>query len=181
MTQRILDTDRLRLRPLRDADLANMQEYLQDGDVAAAVSLLPFPPAEDDVRAYFDLMRDFPPEKGGYWAIEGKAQGTMIGVIGVQYQSESAKWAQAQGEVGFWLAHNCWGQGYMYEALHRLMMYLRDHGGVVDLVATVALENDRAGRLLVEAGFEGGEVFEMYHQQKKQVQKRRLYHHRGDV
>lgn len=97
-----LRTERLLLRPLRDDDADAIVAALGDFEVTRYLTVVPFPYAQADARAWIGLQQPAVPGEA-HFAIELPGQG-MVGAIGI------AK------ELGYWLDRRYHGRGIMTEA-----------------------------------------------------------------
>lgn len=112
MTGIVIDSDRLRMRSWRDDDIAPFQRICSDPQVMATIGALLDIEA---TAARIAWMRAHEAEHGHcVWALERKADARLIGWCGV-IRSDTPHIAD-QVEIGWRLAHDCWGMGYATEA-----------------------------------------------------------------
>ena len=118
----ILETARLRLREMTDADFDALAAFLQDSQVMYAYEGA-F--SDDEVHAWLQ-RRAQERERGdgiGLWAVELKATGEMIGDCGITRQ------ATPDGEmleIGYHLRRDCWHNGYAVAAANACKRYAFD-------------------------------------------------------
>lgn len=107
----MLETDRLLLREMTQADLAALRRMLQDEDVMYAYNGA-F--SEEETLAWLERQIARYREYGfGLWAVVLKATGEMIGQCGLTMQP----WKDRQLlEVGYLFQKAHWHQGYATEA-----------------------------------------------------------------
>jgi ribosomal-protein-alanine N-acetyltransferase len=145
-----LETQRLFLRSLvlEDVDFV----FRHFSDPAVTQYLMDQPPlteykgAEEIIRFYEE------PEvrKRNRWGIVRKADNQLIGTCGYH------NWHQRnlRAEIGFDLSPNCWGQGYMTEALRVVIPNGFACMGLNRIEALVYTSNTRSTKLLQKLGFQ---------------------------
>ena len=107
----ILETERLALRELNQADFAALRAILQDEAVMYAYE---HAFTNREVQAWLDRQRDRYAKDGfGLWAMVEKATGEMMGQCGLTLQD----WGERQvPEIGYHLRRDRWHQGFAAEA-----------------------------------------------------------------
>lgn len=149
-----LATDRLILRKIQPEDIQRVHEGLSDERVTKyyAVSF-PTLEATKEQMIWFDKLFD---EKTGiWWAICEKDNPHMIGSIGLyQYEEEHKK-----AEVGYWLIHPSWGNGYASEALETVVNFGFENMKLNRIEAFVEDGNEASDRLLKKMGFKQEGLF----------------------
>ena len=114
-----LMTPRLRLRRLTMRDAQDIFRYSRDPEVARHV-LWDAHRSIGDSRAYLRYMlRRYRGHEPASWGIEHLDSGRIIGTIGFMWIQEDNNAA----EVGYSLARDFWGRGYMTEALRAVLQY----------------------------------------------------------
>lgn len=78
-----------------------------------------------------------------------EAPGSLIGMCGARRIENRCNSAV---EFGYWLAEECWNQGYATEAVRVLVPFLFDHYGAERVQAHTFAENAASGRVLDKAG-----------------------------
>lgn len=144
-----LETARLVLRPLTHADVPALFGIFSD---PAVVRYWSRPPMTDRMQAR-RLVTDV---RAGYrkgnllqLGITLHDAGTLIGtctLFAISAQNRRA-------ELGYALGHAYWGQGYMHEALVRLVRYAFDELGLHRLEADIDPDNAASARTLGRLGF----------------------------
>ncbi|WP_421935870.1 GNAT family N-acetyltransferase [Phenylobacterium sp.] len=144
----ILETERLRLEPLRIGDAEHLFPIMGDPEVMAYWDL----PEVDDpdlvatiVQSQVDAMAA---GEALYWAIRTLEGGAFLGSCDL---SEIDRWHR-RAEVGFMLGREAWGQGYALEAMTTVVAFAAT-GGVRKLTARTHLGNRRSEALLQKLGF----------------------------
>lgn len=119
-----LETARLRLRPVRAADLDTFMEIFGDPEVMRFVAW-GRPYARDEVAAMIErIERRFAADGFGQLAVELRETNDVIGRVGLlphdpstwQSGSLAELGERAEIELGWTLARRVWGRGYATEA-----------------------------------------------------------------
>lgn len=142
-----LTTDRLTLRrpQLRDAP-AIFERYATDPEVTRFVLWAPHrsvAATEEFLRACDDAWDLGIGHRG--WVIEREGDTRPIGMIGVTIQARRA-------EVGYVLARDCWGHGYMTEALRAVIACCFETDALDRVWAIADVDNDASTRVMERAG-----------------------------
>ena len=134
--QRILKTDRLILRPatLLDAGaIFGAMEY----DISKWLTRVPHPYSITDAQDWLSSLRF---ECGSYvWAIT--RAGEVIGMIGLD------------PTLGYWIAKEHWGQGYVSEAAHAVLTAYFSDPFAEPAYSSYFVENERSARVLSRLGY----------------------------
>ena len=146
---RVLETERLVLRRfvIEDAE-AMFYGWCNDPDVT---KFLTWPPHESVEVTRYVLNEWIPQYKNGdyfNWAMILKESGKLIGNISVVSLREITD----EALIGYCLSRECWGNGYMPEALKAVADYLFDFVGINRLMATHDVNNPKSGRVMQKAG-----------------------------
>lgn len=108
---RILETQRLIIRELSQADFQDLADMLQNPNVMYAYE---HSFSDQDVQNWLDRQRKRYDQYGfGLWAVERKATGQMIGQAGLTMQPYADREVL---EIGYLLKKQFWGCGYATEA-----------------------------------------------------------------
>ena len=145
-----IETERLRLRRVSEADAPAMYEnWAAD---PAVTRFLRFTPHEN-IGVSRALLADwnarYACDTHYLWGIERKADGVLMGTIGVSPSEHDA----AVQEPGYCIGRAFWGCGYMTEALHAVVAYMFSTVGVGRLDCCHAVENLASGRVIQKNGF----------------------------
>ena len=107
----LLETQRLTLREMTQADFSVLCKNLQDDDVMYAYEGA-F--SSDEVQGWLDRQLERYKEHGfGLWAVVLKETGIMIGQCGLSMQDFNSNKVL---EVGYLFQKDCWHHGYASEA-----------------------------------------------------------------
>jgi len=111
-----IETERLTLRPFREADVTAVFELLQDPDVVRYVGDRRVPTLQEAWRAIAGWLGHWALRGYGQWAIEERSSGRLIGRAGI---INPVDWPGP--EVGYLLGKAWWGRGYATEAARAAM------------------------------------------------------------
>ena len=147
MNEVTLESERLLLRWLREADFDQFARMCRDPEVMRFLG--------GEVTTDIDVWRQMASIMGhwyfrghGIWAVEEKSTGNLIGRIGFIYP---IGWPAF--ELGWTLARESWGKGYATEGAQRALQYAftemgRDH--VISLIAPANVASARVAQRLGE-------------------------------
>jgi len=145
----VLETARLRLRPLALADAAAIAAIADDLDIARWLTRMPHPYAVEDA-VYF--IREVAPAEW-CWLVTGKDDGGAMGVIGLRPIADEGGPMRPAAELGYWLGRGFWGQGFATEAGVAVLAWADAALRLAAIVAGRYAENERSGRVLAKLGF----------------------------
>jgi RimJ/RimL family protein N-acetyltransferase len=147
MNEVTLESERLLLRWLREADFDQFARMCRDPEVMRFLG--------GELTTDIDVWRQMASIMGhwyfrghGIWAVEEKSTGNLIGRIGFIYP---IGWPAF--ELGWTLARDSWGKGYATEGAQRALQYAftemgRDH--VISLIAPANVASARVAQRLGE-------------------------------
>lgn len=150
ITDVVLTTHRLTLRPWRESDLEDFFEYARVDGVGQMAGWLP----HRDITESQRILEHFIQGKKTF-ALE--YQGKVIGSLGVEkYDEESLReLAALQGrELGYVLSRDYWGQGLMPEAVRAVMAYLFETCQLDFLIVGHFERNTQSRRVIEKCGFQ---------------------------
>lgn len=139
-----LETDRLILRPVTLEDAEDMFLYASD---------------EENVRWSFQVNESLEDTKDkiasfylanplGRWGIALKESNQLIGTIDLLKLVETV----GRAEIGYTLNKAYWNQGYMTEAVHKIVKVFFENLGMNCLFARHDSENPASGRVMQKVG-----------------------------
>lgn len=145
----ILETERTLLRRIGPDDAPEVFEMRSDPDVMRYIPR-PIAVSLNDATALIEMVNDFIDKNEKInWAIEWKASGRLIGMIGFV----NLKPDHCRAEVGYSLTKAYHRQGIMREALLRVLKHGFEEFNLHTIEAIIDAENDASGTLLESAGF----------------------------
>jgi ribosomal-protein-alanine N-acetyltransferase len=145
----ILETERLRLQPLIEADAEQLFPLMDDPEVMAYWDV----PEIDDPDLVAEIVRgqvaQMAEDQAIYWSIRTLKGGAFAGCCDLSEIDRRHK----RAEVGFMLGRDAWGQGYALEAMQAVTAFAAT-SGLRRLTARTHLGNRRSEALLEKLGFE---------------------------
>ncbi len=141
----MIETPRLRLRPLRPDDLRALHATVY-GDPAVAWDGRAH--TLEEAREALEAKLRHAEEHGfGALAVEDRAQGAFLGWAGLQHLEGGP-----EVELGYYLGRAAWGRGLATELARALVAHARETLGLARLVAVVRPENAASQGVLAKAG-----------------------------
>ncbi|HIW06032.1 MAG TPA: GNAT family N-acetyltransferase [Candidatus Ignatzschineria merdigallinarum] len=142
---RILETDRLMLRPITLDDAEDLFEYASDPENTRHT----FPTHQSIEETEWIISNLFMSSPLGNFAIELKENGKMIGTCDLRV-NESEKSA----ELAYAINKKYWGNGYAPEAAKKLLELAFQDLKIERLWAKFSSENPASGRVMEKIGME---------------------------
>jgi RimJ/RimL family protein N-acetyltransferase len=145
----ILETERLTLTPLTEADGPLVHPIMADPEVMAHwdVAAIDDPDVVEQMLA--GQVEAMAGDRAFYWAMRLTADGTFLGLCDLS----DIDWRHHRAEVGFILGKDGWGRGYAYEAMQAVMNFAVTQG-IQRLWARTQVGNEASEKLLLKLGFE---------------------------
>ena len=161
MFPKTLQTKRLRLRPPRVGDAkAIFQRYAQDTEVTRFLQWAPHR-SVTQTECFLNESERFWREGTRFpWAIIDKANRSVIGMIELRlvnspdsegFNAEDFDAGGRRAEIGYVLARDVWGQGYMTEVLRAVIEMALSDGRLTHIRATCDAANLASLRVLEKA------------------------------
>ena len=143
-----IETERLILDKwtTSEEDIKGLYEYAKNPDVGPNAGWKPHD-SEAESREIIEEM--FIPHD--VWAIREKASGKVIGSIGLE--PDKRRENVNSREMGYSLAKESWGKGYMTEAARAVIDYAFEELDLVVLAICTGPENNRSQRVIEKCGF----------------------------
>ena len=145
----VLKTERLILRPWRQEDLDDFYEYAKVDGVGQMAGWLPHESKEKTQT----ILDSFISGKKTF-ALE--LDGKVIGSLGIELykEEEFPELDKLQGRsIGYVLSKDYWGQGLMPEAVQAVLKYLFEDVGFDFLVVSHYVWNGQSRRVIQKNGF----------------------------
>lgn len=153
-----LQTDRLLLREITLDDAPALFVNYSDPDVANWFSDEPYTRIEQADQVINNFIEKTRRGKGFTWAIVSKMTGRFLGTCYFEDVDSGSR-----GEIGFDLAKEQWGKGYMVEALEAIIEYGFRELKQCRIEADTYSHNSRARRVLEKLGFKLADVRDNAH------------------
>ncbi|MCE2971490.1 MAG: GNAT family N-acetyltransferase [Burkholderiales bacterium] len=138
---------RVRLRPWRPDDLDEFAALNADLRV---MEFFPAVLSRDETAAALARVQAVIAERGwGWWCLD--VDGGCAGFVGLSQPNFEAHFTPCV-EVGWRLAHRCWGRGYAVEGARLALAYGFEVLGLPEIVAFTAQGNQRSQRVMEKLG-----------------------------
>jgi RimJ/RimL family protein N-acetyltransferase len=145
----LLETERLTLRPWRDADLAPFAALNAD---PAVMEHFPATLSRAESDAAAARIRQELMERGfGLWALEVPGVAGFIGFTGLSVVRFEAHFTPSV-EIGWRLAREHWGKGYASEAASKALAFGFERLRLAEIVSFTAVGNARSRRVMEKLG-----------------------------
>jgi ribosomal-protein-alanine N-acetyltransferase len=147
-----IETERLVLRPLREADVDDIWPYSSDPEFPKMMSWAAHVDKEETrsfVRAVTEATAN---NRGVTWGIEREER--VVGLIGLDDMAfQMRAWRVDRAELGYWLATELWSHGFMTEAAIAVMTFAFDVLGLHKIKVGCFAENTGSRRVIEKCGF----------------------------
>lgn len=148
----VLETERLILRPWKQEDLQDFFEYASVDGVGQMAGWMP----HENIEKSQMILNLFINEKKTF-AIVLKENNKVIGSLGLESGERQAleeRFSLLKGrEIGYVLSKDYWGKGLMAEAVNRVISYAFDEQGWDYLLCGHFNENAQSRRVVEKCGF----------------------------
>lgn len=151
----VLTCERIKLRPVAEADIPAIVELAGDPDVALMTANVPHPYKREHAEEWLRVIAERPHSEHATFALERTEDGVFLGVMGAIFDE-----AGTEAEIAYWLGKPYWSHGYMSEAVQNLVQAIFALPAVQTVWARVLPENLRSINVLKRAGLvhSGGET-----------------------
>ncbi|MDR0727662.1 MAG: GNAT family N-acetyltransferase [Puniceicoccales bacterium] len=146
---KVIETPRLRLRPLEFSDFDRIVEFMGQREVTDFLLYFTYPIIPEQVQEWLKNVIEAKPEHCAYWAIVEKSHDELIGIISLTMDPYNHR-----TEMGYWLDKDCWGQGYMTEVAWRVIEYVFEDLKLHRIDLTHMVANTRSQRVAQKLGFQ---------------------------
>jgi RimJ/RimL family protein N-acetyltransferase len=141
----VVETARLRLAPLRQADAEAVWLLTNDPAITTRVDILPTPFTIDHAK---HLIRLGEAHGGvGFMGARDRQDGRLVGVVGAEVRGAD------EVEIGYWVGSAFQGRGFAVEAVAAIVTALRRTAPDWRIVAECRPENKASWRVLEKLGF----------------------------
>ncbi len=141
-----LASSRLTLRSGTVKDAARITELLQEPEISANLASTPWPYTIQDAQIYLSGVGSSPDEFD--WLLDHPE----LGVIGSLHLSIIRR--HFRGYLGFWLGKPYWNQGFMSEAIQRVIDFGLSDLHLERIEAEHFTHNPASGRAMAKAGMQ---------------------------
>jgi [ribosomal protein S5]-alanine N-acetyltransferase len=153
-----LETERLLLRRLEMSDAPRLYELFGNYEVLRMITGVPYPYSEDHARDFIGrTQQNMDAETNFAFAMVSKSEQTLIGCVelGVTHQFR-------RGDLGYWVGVPYWGQGYMTEAVRRIMRFGFEDFNLNRIYSCHFAHNPASGRVMQKLGMTYEATFRQY-------------------
>ena len=147
-----LSTERLRLRELEMEDAVDLVRNLDNLNVSRYMSMVPYPYTLENALEWIAHCRENrgkSPRENYDLGVELKSDGRIIGGVGITKVGNPER----SPEMGYYLAEDCWGRGYMSEAATAMVGFAFERSNLERIEAHIAPENRASIGLAESLGF----------------------------
>ncbi len=123
-----------------------MARWVNDFDIARMTTSIPHPFHLADAEGFITRMAAADRAREALFGVELPAEG-LVGVVGLHPND------QQRVEIGYWLGRPYWGQGYMTEAVERVLIWAREDWGRAVLASGHFADNPASAAVLIKSGF----------------------------
>lgn len=146
----VLESERLRLRPLTEADVPALFAIFSDPEVTRFWSSPPLEAEADAATLLREIHEEYARGELLEWGLERREAPGVIGTCSLMALSLPNR----RGELGFALRRDAWGRGYVQEILPVLVAWAFGPLGLHRLEADVDPRNEASVRALERLGFQ---------------------------
>ncbi|MBR3274992.1 MAG: GNAT family N-acetyltransferase [Eubacterium sp.] len=145
--KKVLETERLILRPWEPSDAEECYKYAKDPQVGPIAGWPPHTSVENSRQLIIGVL--MMPEN---YAVVLKETGLPIGSIALHFFSDLAK-KRDEAELGYWLGVPYWGQGLIPEAGRELLRHAFEDLGLNRVWCGYYDGNEKSKRVQEKLGF----------------------------
>lgn len=142
-----LETERLVIRPWREADLEDLYEYAKSPTLGPRAGWEPHKDREAS-RAVLETYI----EQGEVWALEYQEEGKVVGSLGLHPDGKRSN--PRAKMITYALSERYRGKGLLAEAVKRALQYAFEELNVGLVAIYPNASNDRSRRLVERCGFQ---------------------------
>jgi RimJ/RimL family protein N-acetyltransferase len=149
MAELILETARLRLRPITLQDAPEAARIAGRREIADTMISIPHPFSESQAQDWIarQIRADESPGQLVF-AVTRRTDSQLIGTVALR----DIHYEHAQAELGFWIAVDLWGRGFATEAAGAVVAHAFLALGLNRVCAHHLVRNPASGRVLEKLG-----------------------------
>ncbi len=152
----IINTERLILRPFSISDAEEVQRLAGAKEVYETTANVPHPYEDGMAEKWISTHAStFYNDFGVSLAITDRKDGKLIGAIGLVANKQNHR-----AELGYWIGHPFWGNGYCTEVAKELIRYGFDELEYHKITARHMEANPASGRVMEKAGMKKEGIFQ---------------------
>jgi len=120
---------------------------LNNKNVSDWLVMVPYPYTKKDAKWWINHCKVVKRHNRDFlYAIENEEE--HVGGIGLHKRYEHS------AELGYWLGEPCWGKGFMFEAINKILEFAFEDLKLTRVFAYVFEENIKSENVLLKTGFE---------------------------
>lgn len=141
-----IETERLKLRRSLESDAEGIfAAYAQDREVTLYLAWRPTGNIEDTRESLRHAADEWQEGRAFRWTIFRKEDDRLLGTLALRVDGPKV-------ELGYVLAKDYWGKGFMTEAVRAIVDYALKEGDIYRVWAVCDVENPASARVLEKAG-----------------------------
>ncbi|WP_054703904.1 GNAT family N-acetyltransferase [Bacillus sp. JCM 19041] len=149
-TKKTIETDRLLLRLFKEEDAETVSMMCNNYNLYKSTLTLPYPYTLDCALSWIATHeQNFEENKRYEFAITDKSSGQLYGAISISNQQPFRN-----GELGYWVAEEHWGNGYGTEAAKAVIEFVFNEKNYHRVYARFLKSNPASGKIMVKCGME---------------------------
>jgi len=146
--QPCINTSRLLLRPLEQADAATVRRLAGDRAIADTTLNIPHPYEVGMAEAWIDSLHSgFEAGEVVTFALVLHGESQPLGAIGLRIDRSVGK-----ADLGYWIGKPYWNSGYATEAVRALLAYAFNDLDLSKITARHLARNPASGRVMQKVG-----------------------------
>lgn len=159
-----LETERLSLGSFYWEDMPRLVELIGNDAIWDTTLNIPRHYSMEDAKKWFELHESQYLDGTAFrFAIRKRGEKVLVGCIGLRVEK-----AHSKAEVGYWTGQPYWGNGYMSEALRRVISYGFEDLGLNLVFASHFTRNPASGKVMQKAGMvKEGEMRGYYRKEER--------------
>ena len=147
-----IETNRLLLRPWRDADAPRLVKLANHPEIAHMLASMPHPYSLSDAKEFLERVCNQPACAAQFAITLKNTANDLIGGIGYGLTSRRDKPCH-KIDFGYWLGLAYWGKGYASEAAHAVIEHAFEVSAIDRIDTDYLTVNPASGRILERVGF----------------------------
>lgn len=146
--RRVIETERLILRQLKFEDAKEVARLCNNYNLYKTTLCIPYPYTEDDALAWISCqIYNFKMDKMYEFAIVDKIYNTIYGVVSLSNNIKNKN-----GEIGYWIGEEFWGNDYATEAAKAILDFAFEYKKYHRIYARHFTSNIASGRVMEKIG-----------------------------
>lgn len=146
---RILETERLILRPLAMEDYGAILAFMGAREVTQFLLFFSYPLNEPQLENWLRDVINASPDSFAYWGMIHRGTNRLMGILSLTIDRFHRK-----AEMGYWIGRDFWGQGLTPEAALAAIDYAFNGLKLHRLELTIHVKNKASQRVAKKLGFQ---------------------------